>query len=68
MKKKSSGIQFMAPDQSIQVTHIMTGFVDDTTHWLNNFSAALQGTYTKFEMYMTVEMNFLIFHDSIFIN
>ena len=53
MKQKSRGIQFMAPDNSSQFTHIMTGFVDDTTHWLNNFCAALQGNYSKFEMYQT---------------
>ena len=29
----------------------MTGFVDDTTHWINDFRQALQGTYTQTAMY-----------------
>ena len=55
MQQKSNGIEFLAPDHTSQFKHIMTGFVNDTTHWLNNFLSALQGTYTKAEMYMTTQ-------------
>ena len=55
MQQKSNGIKFISPNNDSQFQHIMTGFVDDTTHWLNNFNAAINGNYTKYEMYMTTQ-------------
>ena len=33
------------------MSYTMTGFVDDTTHWVNNFPRAIQGNYPTVEMY-----------------
>ena len=43
MSKKSTGLQFHDPTEQTTINYIMTGFVDDTTHWINSFSQALQG-------------------------
>ena len=37
------------------MTHVMTGFVDDTTHWINNFDYALQGKYDIDQMYQDTQ-------------
>ena len=55
MEQKSNGLSFTSPKRSINFKHIMTGFVDDTTHWLNNFTLAIQGQYSQYEMYMTTQ-------------
>ena len=34
----------------------MTGFVDDTTHWVNNFAQALQGHYTQHSMHEDIQI------------
>ena len=55
MEHKSNGLSFMSPNHTTTFKHIMTGFVDDTTHWLNNFRLALHGQYSQYEMYMTTQ-------------
>jgi len=45
MQDKSQGISFQDPMHQNTVKHIMTGFVDDTTHWINDFPRALRGRY-----------------------
>ena len=56
MKDKSRGIQFNDPYNTVQFHQIMTGFVDDTTHWTNNFPAALQGLYSQQAMYQDAQI------------
>ena len=38
MEQYSNGIHFTDPHNITLVQHIMTGFVDDTTHWINIIS------------------------------
>ena len=33
----------------------MTGFVNDTTHWINNFDCAINGNYSTQEMYWNTQ-------------
>ena len=51
MAKKSNGLKFQDPTTQYGYTHIMTGFVDDTTHWINRFEEALGGHYSLENMY-----------------
>jgi len=37
------------------INYIMTGFVDDTTHWINQFEKALIGEYSQTEMYQDTQ-------------
>ena len=55
MKIKSSGILFSDPTQQHTFQHIMTGFVDDTTHWVNNFNKSIKGQYTQQDMYQEIQ-------------
>ena len=55
MSRKSNGITFKSPDNKHQFNHIMTGFVDDTNHWINNFDRAIQGNYSTQEMYWNTQ-------------
>ena len=50
MYDKSNGLSFQDPTQQYTTQHIRTGFVDDTTHWTNNFHRTLHGTYSTTEM------------------
>ena len=51
MHHKSRGIQFHDPEEKHSINHVMTGFVDDTTHWINNFKDSLHGRYNQSTMY-----------------
>ena len=51
MQQKSNGVQFIDPHHNKSFQHIMTGFVDDTTHWINDFHKAIQGQYTQSDMF-----------------
>jgi hypothetical protein len=41
MAQKSDGMTITDPLNEITTNKIMSGFVDDTTHWINNFRASL---------------------------
>jgi hypothetical protein len=41
MSARSSGMSLSDPYNEIETTKIMSGFVDDTTHWINNFKKSL---------------------------
>ena len=51
MEDKAPGMTFQDPTGTHTSHHIMTGFVDDTTHWVNDFQAALKGNYSKQDLY-----------------
>jgi hypothetical protein len=53
MSQKHLGISFCNPLQTATVMHIMDGFVDDTTNWVNNFILSL--TNRKLQMLTTAE-------------
>jgi hypothetical protein len=41
MSARSNGMTLTDPQNEITTNQIMSGFVDDTTHWINNFQASL---------------------------
>jgi hypothetical protein len=41
MNIRSNGMTLTDPFNEIETTKIMSGFVDDTTHWINNFKESL---------------------------
>ena len=51
MSSKSNGITFLDPQAQDTLKYITTVFVNDTTHWVNNFEQAIQGLYTTIDMY-----------------
>ena len=55
MSLKSGGVTSSDPQKQKTTHYIMTGFVDDTTHWINQFDKAITGEYTKDEMYQDTQ-------------
>ena len=51
MAHKSHGLSFSDPYGTTKIQHIMTGFVDNTTHWVNDFERVMVGTYSTNDMY-----------------
>jgi hypothetical protein len=41
MAERSNGMTILDPHNEITTNKIMSGFVDDTTHWINNFQESL---------------------------
>ena len=57
MGQQSHGIQFQDPHGNTKMDFITTGFVDDTTHWINNFIQAIQGQQTLETLYQDTKKN-----------
>jgi len=55
MHHKSNSLTFQDPQEKIAIKYIMTGFVDDTTHWVNNFESAIKGKYSINAMYQDTQ-------------
>ena len=55
MHLKSDGVTFQDTTKQMTINYIMTGFVDDTTHWINQFDKALLGEYSQTEMYQDTQ-------------
>jgi hypothetical protein len=41
MSEKSNGMTVTDPHNQVETNQVMSGFVDDTTHWINNFRESL---------------------------
>ena len=55
MEQNSNGIQFQDPHGNTTAEFIMTGLVDDTTHWINNFIQAIHGQQSITELYQATQ-------------